>query len=613
MPPSARARLDANLALATELGADVVRLTGEQISDALISYAKKQNVTRIIIGKPTHSRLRDFLRGSLLDEVVRASANIDVLVTTGSDADEPGPKPARDAARAPDVPFAWAPYLAAVVAVVFATLVGALVRPLLDLPDVVMLYLLAIAGVAVRFTRGPSVVAAALSVAAFDFFFVPPFYTFAVSDTRHVLTFAMMFLVGLLLSGLMLRIRRQERAARVREEQTAMLYALTRAIGGATTAREVAQVIAKHVEAGFECDAAVQLASAGGEGLEPVPGAGRAELGPQEITVTRWVQEHGRPAGLGTDTLAGAKVFAAPLPGASGTRGVVAIRPRQSTDLDGEQRGLLDALLRQGGLAIERVGLADEARAAALRAKTEELRASLLSAISHDLRTPLAAITGAATTLLDPDAHFGTEAEREDLLTTICEEAERLERLVTNLLDMTRIDSGGFIVKREWVPIEEIVGSAITRLEKKLAGRTIKTELPADLPLVAVDPVVFSQVFVNLLENAAKYTPSGSPLSIAARRVDDAIEIDVADSGPGIPDGSVARVFEKFFRGAGVGAQGVGLGLAVCRGIVVAHGGTISAENRPEGGALFRVVLPLVGEAPPVPEEPQSVRREVPA
>ncbi|MFO0616298.1 MAG: sensor histidine kinase KdpD [Polyangiaceae bacterium] len=610
MTPRARARLDANLGLAADLGAAVLRLTSDDIPRALIDCAAKQNVTRIVIGKPTHSRLRDFVRGSLLDAVVRGSGNVDVLVTSGTD-DETRPTEEPRARPDPPKPLALAPYALATLGILAVTGLGVSIRARLDLADVVMLYLLAIGAVAMRFGRWPSVFTAALAVGALDFFFVPPLYELVVTDARHVFTFAMMFVVGVLLSGLMLRIRRQERAAWLRAERTAMLYALTRAIAGASSAEEIARVVRRHVETTLECDAAVWLSGGAPESIAPGT-ADRSRLvrvdadravEAQDETVASWVLEHGRVAGLGTDTLAGAKVFAAPMASATATWGVIALRPRgDDARIDREQRDLLDALLRQAGLAIERTRLAEEARVAALRAKTEELRASLLSAVSHDLRTPLAAITGAATSLLDASERLD-EPQRVELLTAICDEADHLERLLTNLLDMTRIDSGGVAVKREWVPIEEVVGSALARVEKSLAGRPLEIHLPADLPLVAVDPVVFGQVFVNLLENAAKYTPDGSPIEVGARRADGAIEIDVADHGPGIPEAAQKRVFEKFYRGVGERPGGVGLGLAICRGIVEAHGGAIAVTNRPGGGALFRISLPLV-ESPPVPSEP---------
>ena len=312
-------------------------------------------------------------------------------------------------------------------------------------PDLVMLYLLAVVIAGARFGRGPSLLAATLSVLAFDFFFIPPTFTFMVSEKRYVLTFAIMLAVSLVTSGLSLRVT------------------------------------------------------------------------------------------------------------------------------------------------------------------TEERRSSLLSALSHDLRTPLAAITGAATTLRDESAAIDGDQRRE-MLDTICEEAERLERLVRNLLDMTRLESGALVVKRQWLPLEEIVGSALTRLESQLEGRPVRTDLPADLPLISVDAVLLEQVFVNLLENAAKYTPPGSAVEIVARANPEgrSIIIEVADRGPGIGSGDESRLFEKFFRGrtpGATGSTGAGLGLAICRGVVSAHGGTIAAANRQGGGAVFRMTLPIVGTPPPTPAD----------
>ena len=378
-------------------------------------------------------------------------------------------------ARAPVPALAWLAYVWAAVLVTAPTALSTLGRNVLALPDMAMLYLLVIIIVAARFGRGPSVLAAALSVASYDFFCVPPFYTFAVHDVRNVLTFVTMFGVGLVISGLTARLRRRESEAK-------------------------------------------------------------------------------------------------------------------------------DALVRQERLGQERARLAEDAKAAALKARTEEMRSSLLSAVSHDLRTPLAAITGAATTLRGAGAELGGRA-RAEMVDTICEEAERLERLVANLLDMTRLVSGALHVKRAWVPVEEFVGSALGRVEKQLDGRAVVTDLPASLPLVSVDPVLLEQVFVNLLENVAKYTPAGSGIEIRARTDGDDVLLEIADHGPGLPRGAEATVFERFYRGPQAEGIGTGLGLAICRGIVEAHGGTIFARNAPGGGAVFQLRLPRGGAAPSVPDE----------
>jgi two-component system, OmpR family, sensor histidine kinase KdpD len=590
--PEDRERLEKHLRLAESLGADVVRLTGATAAEAILRYAQRHNLTRLIVGKPTHSRLRDLVNGSLVEQLVRGSGGIDVHVISGDSRAAP---PSEE--DEPKRPSAWPDYLLAAELVAVATGVAAVADRFLALPDVVMVYLVAIIVTAVRVGRGPSVLAAALSVAGYDFFFVPPRYTFAVSDTRHVLTFAMMFAVGIVLSELTVRLRTQAREARHREAITAALYALAKDLGAATDAGSVAAAIARRASDAFDGSVAVLLAGPDG-GLSEAARSGDAVLDARDLSVARWALAHGRAAGLGSDTLPGARAACVPLSTDGRVLGVMAYLPRvPGRAPDAEQRHLLDALARQGALAIERVGLAADAEAAGLRARTEEMRSSLLSAVSHDLRTPLAAITGAASALTGGAP--GLDAERRDeLAETICEESARLERLVGNLLDMTRLASGAVDVKREWVPVEELVGGVLTRLEDALSGREVKTSVAAGLPLLSVDPVLFEQVLVNLVENAIKHTPPGTPIEIGARALPEGVAIEVADRGAGIPAGSEEVIFEKFRRGPGAGSRGFGLGLAICRGIVEAHRGTITVARRDGGGAVFTVFLPSREDVP---------------
>jgi two-component system sensor histidine kinase KdpD len=587
----ARARLAAHLALAESLGGEVARLTGTRVSDTLLDHARKHNVTRLVIGKPTHARLRDLVRGSLLDEVVRGSGDIDVHVISGDEAPAP-----REAREPPSEAVDWGAFASAAALVVGATALAAVGRTWFALPDLVMIYLLVIMVAATRLGRGPSVLAAALSVGFYDFFFIPPYYTFSVSDAHHILTFGMMFGVGLVISGLTSRVRRQEQDARRREERTAALYALSRELGSAPDEDHVARALARQAAQVLASGAAV-LTGGEGSALQILGREGTIDLDAPELGVARWVLDHGRPAGLGTDTLPGARVRCIPLGNTASPLGVLALAPQGGRVDDPD---FLAAFARQGSLALERSRLAEDARAAVLRARTEEMRSSLLSAVSHDLRTPLAAITGAATTLRD-DSSSLPAAARADLLAAICEEAERLERLVANLLDMTRLESGALRVKREWIPLEEMVGSALGRLESRLGPRPIHVHLPADLPLLSVDPILIEQLLVNLLENAAKYTPPEASIDIGAREVPDGIEIEVADRGPGLPEAVLEKIFEKFYRGAHVGIGGVGLGLPICRGIAEAHGGTLRASNREGGGARFVLTLPPQGAPPDAP------------
>jgi len=586
-----RERLEAHLRLAETLGASVVRLVGVRPSETILDWAREHNVTRIVLGKPTHSRWRDLVRGSLLDEIVRGSGEIEVHVIAGDEAPEAPPR-----RPAPSGPIVWREIAAAATLVGIATGASSLAQSLLASPDVAMLYLLAVMLVGVRCGRAASIVAAALSVAAYDFFFVEPVYTFAVSDSRHLLTFAMLFAVGVVMSTLTLRIRRQERGAVEREQRTAILLALSRELGRALDEREAARAVARTLAEVFRRGVAVLL-SGRGDALSPVAVAGELPLDAPELAVARWSYEHGEAAGAGTDTLPGSRVHCLPLRSGPRALGVVALAAAPRGGWTHEDRDLLDAFTRQGALALERALLVDERESAALRARTEELRSTLLSTVSHDLRTPLAAITGAASALRERAGDTDAE-QRAELLDTIIEEAVRLERLLANLLEMTRLESAGVEPKREWVPLEEIVGAVLTRLEAQLEGRDVRVLLPDDLPLVAADPMLLEQLVLNLVENAAKYTPPGSPIELRAQAREGSLVLEVADRGPGFPPGSEARVFEKFYRGVHAGVPGAGLGLAIAQAIAQLHGGSLSAENRPGGGALLRLALPLDAGGP---------------
>jgi len=574
-----RERLEAHLRLAESLRGDVVRLRGNKVADALLSYAREHNVTRIVAGKPTHSRWRDRLRGSMLDDLIRGSGPIELSVIAPLELETPPPAPR---GRTPDHVEPRA-YVWALLSVLIITAVGLVAFSYTTLAELTMLYLIAIM-VSSLLGRGPSLVAASLAVLAFDFCFVPPRFTFAVSDARYLLTFAVMFGCGVVISTLVVRLRRQERDAIARERRTAALQAFTRDVAEATDVADVATVLARHLEETIDVAAAV-LVPDDKEGL--VAAAGLMPLATQEITVARWALEHKEPAGHGTDTLSAAKALCLPLIAGESAVGVLAIHRRRGEPprLGVDQRHLLDALARQAALAIARVQLAVRARDADVRARAEELRSSLLSAVSHDLRTPLAVITGAATSLRDQRKQL-SEAACDDLITSIVDDASRLERVLSNLLQLTRVETG-LEPTREWVPADEIVGAALTRTEDLRKSAKVETDVPPDVQL-RIDPVLFEQVLINLLENAVKH--GRPPYSVRAQRRGDAVEIEIGDRGRGLPEGDASRLFEKFVRGSA--APGAGLGLAVVRAIVEAHGGTVTAQNRPGGGALFRIVLP---------------------
>jgi two-component system sensor histidine kinase KdpD len=581
-----RERLESHLRLAESMGAEVVRLAGERISETILDFARRRSVTRIVLGKPRHPRWRDRLRGSLVDEIIRGSGDIEVNVIAG---DVEGRRERREDLPRRRAPFA--DYLRAAAVVAVTTGVAALARAALQILDVEMLFLLGVTAAALTTGRRAAVFAAALAVLSYDFFFVPPEFALDVDDARYFLTFAMMFGVSVVIGTLTLRLREQRQAAVGRERRTSALYAFSRELGTALDEAGVAAVCAKAAAEAFDASA-VFLRVRGGDELAALAATPpEATLGPAERAVARWVVDHAQPAGRGTDTFPGEQVLCAPVRAWGDVLAILAVRIEGDRELGAEQRTLLEAVGRQAALALDRVRLAEEARQAALRARTEELRSGLLSSVSHDLRTPLAAITGAATTLREAEGLDA--ATRRDLTEAICEEAERLERLVSNLLDMTRLQSGGVEPRREWVPLVEVVGGALTRVEGRLRGRGVTTELSDEIPLLSLDPVLVEQLFINLLENAAKHTPPAAEVEIRAVREGGTLVVDVADRGPGIPPGEEERIFERFHRGAHAGAGGAGLGLPIARAIAEAHGGRLVASNRPGGGAVFRLTLPL--------------------
>ena len=490
-------------------------------------------------------------------------------------------------------------YLTAVAAVTAATGISWMMFPFFEPANLIMTYLLAIVVIAARYGRGPSVLAAVASVAAFDFFFVPPHLTFAVADTQYVLTFAVMLFVGLVISGLTARIRLQAETAKQREQRTAALYAMSGQLAETGAVEDLVAIAARHIAEVFDAEVGAALADAAGQ-LRIVRNDSGLPAEQDDVALSLWVLEHRRPAGLGTETSASARAVYVPLVGHRGPLGVVSVRPRQrdAFAIPGSLRQL-ETFINQTALAVERARSADEAQEARVRAETERLRNALLTSVSHDLRTPLATITGAATTILESGAHLDHRTQQE-LLESVREEADRLNRLVQNLLEMTRLESGALQLRRDWHPLEEVVGAALGRLAKSLGTRRVTVNIPPDLPLVAIDDVLIEQVFVNLLENAIKYTPPDSAIRILVSATDQSVTVEVADHGPGLPKGHEARVFEKFYRAASDGRRGAGLGLAICRGVVAAHGGRIWAHNLPEGGVAFLFTLPLT-DTPPAP------------
>ncbi len=601
-----RARVAEHLHHARTLGAETVTLAGEDGAAEVVRFARERNVTRIIVGKPTHSTLRDRIQGSFLESLVRLSGNIDVHAISGDvekSTDEP---PVREPARTRTRQNATG-FLAGLVAVGLATVIGKTIFPE-QLADVVMVYLLGIVLVSLRWGLAPSLFAAVGAVVAFDYFCIPPLYTLAVADLRHIVTFAVMFLVAVVISGLTKRVRDQAESAREREVGTASLYALSRALASAKSRQEILLAGTKHIQQLLGGRVSALVPSPAGALVSNVEGAWTYEPDEKERGVAELVWQSGKPAGAGTDTLPASGGTYFPIFGSEGRLGVIGIVTDGARTADHQARHHLDAFLAQIGSALDRVRLARQAQVAQLRVEAEQLRNSLLSSVSHDLRTPLAVITGTATTLTHDKLDA---AARRDLAETIVQEAERLNRLVRNLLDMTRVEAGALAIHKEWQPVEEVFGSALGAVESILGARPVKTDLSSDL-VAPFDAVLIQQVLVNLLENAVKYAGPDTPLTVSARGRKREVEIVVADRGPGVPAGDETRIFEKFYRAEKGKGGGVGLGLTICRGIVIAHGGRIWAEGRDGGGAAFHFTLPIEGEPPSLDMlEPQRRAEEM--
>jgi two-component system sensor histidine kinase KdpD len=593
-----RQRVFSSLRLAEQLGAETVTLTGRNVAESLLQYARSRNVSKVVTGKHAGPLWKRLWRGSVLDDLIGQSGDIEIIAISGDSQQRPSPASAPIAIPRQD----WLDYAKAAGAVAAVTALCALLRSVLNPVSLVMLYLLAVVAVASRSKRRVALFTSFASVAAFDFFCVPPYYTFAVSDYEYVFTFGVMLTVAILISTLTVRIRMQAAHAVQREARTQALYRLTRELTGETRPFEAARLAGAITADVFGSTVAVFLPDEPGKISFRLRTIDQLPVPQSEEGIAQWVFDHGQRAGKGMDTLPGASALYLPLKGSQHVLGVMCVVTPEVAAASPEQQHLLEIFASQTALAIERAQATAAAREAQLRIETEQMRSSLLSTVSHDLRTPLATITGAATTLLTQRGQIPQTTQTE-LLESIAQEAERLGRLVNNLLEMTRLESGSAELKRDWHPLEEILGAALTRLERLLADRKIVTSIPADLPLVSVDDVLLEQVFLNILENAAKYTPPGTAILLSAMYTpqNEGVTIEIADSGPGFEPGDEHRIWDKFYRGKSAGARGSGLGLAICKAIVTAHRGTIAAENRTEGGALLRIWLPLGGTPPEAP------------
>ncbi|MBJ6724475.1 sensor histidine kinase [Geomesophilobacter sediminis] len=581
-----RARVWKDLRLAESLGAQISSLTGVSVAQALIDYAVKNNVTKIVVGKPTKSRWREFLRQPLVDQVIRLSGSIDVHVVSIT-AEGAAPKMARQKR-----PMPWSGYLKSIALVLAASIVCEPAHQHLAPTNLVMVYLLAVVLAAVRLGRRESMLTAFLSVLAFDFFFVPPRFTFAVSDTQYFITFAGLFMVGVVISTLVSQSRERADSIRERELQTASLYHLSRGLAVSSDLEAILAELVKNVEESLGANVMVLLPD--GERLEERAASTGMALSIKELAVADWAFRNHSPAGRGTDTLISAELLYLPLQTSGDVLGVVGVKLRDELEYSSAlSRRLLEAFATQVALAIERVQFGKQAEQAQILQARETLERALLNSISHDLRTPLVSITGALGALRDKLNPLLEEA-REDLLDAAWEAAGRLNRFVGNLLDMTRLESGALKLKEVPCDVEDLVGCAIAAVEPQLGKRKVELRIDEGLPLVNMDMVLMTQVLVNLLDNALKYSPRENPVELAATLVRERLTLAVSDRGPGVPEGELPHIFDKFYRvPVPEGAGGTGLGLSICKGIVEAHGGTIAAENRSGGGLQVVVTLPV--------------------
>jgi len=601
LPTGDRERILRTLKLAQDLGARTAILSGERPARSIIGYARTHNCSKVIVGRGPQAPAWPW-RGTLSRQVALLASDVDVIEigrgeasaaeTAKADVAAPSEEDPRDAGKT--MRYVWT-----VAACLATTLLATALLPYFDLANIVMLFLLTVVLVAVRFGRGPAVLAAFVSVGAFDFFCVPPRFSFAVTDAQYVLTFAIMLAVALIIGQMTAGLRYQAHISAHREERARALYEFARDLSSLLQTDQVIDTATVFIARTFRAQVALFVPDA--QDRLQLHGS-RDVLAAVDPGAAQWAFDKEQPAGSGTDTLAGSAFLYLPLHAPMRTRGVLAIRPEsRRLLLVPEQQRQLDTFAALAAIALERVHYVEVAQQALLRMESERLRNSLLAALSHDLRTPLAALIGLAEslTLTKP----ALSAAQVESARAIADEAHRMNALVNNLLDMARIQSGEVKLRREWQPFEEVVGSALKAATLPLAHHRVETDLDAALPLVEFDATLIERVLYNLLENAGKYTPDGTLIRLEATVSGDNLRVTISDNGPGLPKGQEESIFEKFTRGTRESTTpGVGLGLAISRAIVEAHDGRIWAENNPGGGARFCFTLPL-GTPPATPPD----------
>ncbi len=594
---AARDRVAEALRLAERLGGQTMTIPGRGIAEDVVAYAKDNNITQIVTGKSERSRWFEMLHGSVVHDLVRSAGNISVHVIAG-EAGEGEPLAAGSASGVASEPRKkldlW-PYLVSTGIVAVALGIGLALQQFLGIGNISIVFLTAVLVSAARYGLAPSLFASLLSVLAYNFFFLPPLYTLTITEPENILALVAFLVAAVIASNLAASTRAQAVTARGRARITEELLAFSRKLSGVATLDDLLWATTYQIASMLKLHVVILMP----EGTSLAVKAAyppEDELDGADIAAAKWSWANNHPAGRGSDTLPGARRLFLPLRTGRGAVGVLGLdRELPGVMLAPDARRLLDALMDLAALAIERIHLQNDLDRTKLQAESERLRSALLTSISHDLGTPLASIIGAASSLKSVGERYDGE-QRAALVSTILEEAERLNRFVGNLLDMTKLESGAIAPKQEMIDLAEIVGTALQRAGKVLANHRVKVDLAGDLPMLRLDFVLFEQVLFNLLDNAAKYAPAQSTVEIRARRRDSTVELHVLDEGSGIPQDQIERIFDKFHRAAEADRKrpGTGLGLAICRGFVTAMGGTIRARNRADrSGGDFVVELPV--------------------
>lgn len=590
LPDAKRNQILRTLKSAQDMGAETASLSGSDASLATVEYARQHNLTLIIVGRDPARPWSPFQR-TFADKVGAHAPELDIIQVSRWEGDgRHGFIPPLLKRQMDRMESDWSDYAIAGIACAAVTLISAPLHMYFDLSNIVMLFLLTVVFVALKLGRGPAVLASFLSVASFDFFYVPPRLSFAVSDVQYLMTFGIMLAVGLIIGQLTAGLKYQAHIATSREARVRALYEMSRDLSGALITEQIAEICGRFIESQFGARASLLLADLDDNLMPPL--AATSKLPVIDHGIAQWAFDHEEAAGNGTDTLPGSPVLYLPLKAPMRIRGVFAFEPASAEHvMTPEQRRLLETFARLIAIALERIHYVDIAQSATLQMESERLRNSLLSAISHDLRTPLSVLVGLADTMaLTKPPPSGQQLE---IAATMRAEAMRMTALVNNLLDMARLQAGEIRLNRQWHPLEEIVENSLRSMASNLAQHRVSVHLAEDLPLLEVDAVLMERVFCNLLENAEKYTPKNSHIEISAQLSGDEVVICVEDNGPGLPQGKEAEVFKKFERGEKESTTpGVGLGLAICLAIVEAHGGRMFAENKPDSGARFVITLP---------------------